>query len=970
MRRLTLILIVFVLLTELGLAFNFNAHWIWKEQSDRTPYNQTIVTRKNVELGLYDNGIIRITADSYYRLFINGQWIADGPCRSWANHYRYDEIDVTGFLQTGNNEIKIISSFFGAGVLTRQVTEAGLLAQLDIKNGNQTVKTVGTDATWDVAEITAWRSNTPKISLNMGPFENYDARLDGSLNYSKAQEVYSVNAGPWKDLQQRDVALMTKDPFSFKTFYDAKVVKAEGNHFCLPAARLTHPDIIEANSKVSMFCGMATVITLEEDQTVEIITEGFRASRGRGFTVSVDGKTIKSGIYPLSAGRHLILAFSDAKNDHHGKEKILRIVNPDVENYALTNPLDGDYENPWCYIPFNEMGYAKDDFEYFIDNERDPEIKAANDAYRDKIKVLMQAISDEKSFKRELAGQAINIPSTEMFMVDTYWRFKDREVLESALDLVKNPRGLMYDNTEYTTIYPSGNGDVELCYDLGEQNVGYYNFELISEAGVEIDIAGIEYIFPDGKLAHTGYYRNSMHYITKEGLNKFTSLKRRSGRYIFLTLRNFNQAVKIRHFNLIASTYPVKYIGSFRCSDPLLDQIWDISTRTLKLCMEDTYTDCPLYEQAFWVGDSRNEALFGFPVFGATDIARRGITLAAQGMDISPIAACQGPNNWNVHLPAWSFLWGISVWDYYWYSGDKAFVKETFPAVIKNLQGAESLLNEDGLFSGPFWNMFDWSGADQNHDVVLHNTMFMVGAINAALKCADAIDDNSQTAWLTALRNKLVDKLNSLWDEEKQSYPDAIWVDGTISPSICTHTSFLSILYDIIKEENYEAALENTLSPRKEMVKIGSPFAFLYLYETLEKVGREQEFIDFIYKDYEPMVYDGETTVRERLGTGNSHRSRSHAWSSSPNLFLNTIITGIKQTAPASKVFDISPGIMNGITWADGTVATPYGPLSVHWKIEGENLKVNIKAPKEVKTTFVENGTHRDLTPVIVTINR
>jgi hypothetical protein len=266
--------------------------------------------------------------------------------------------------------------------------------------------------------------------------------------------------------------------------------------------------------------------------------------------------------------------------------------------------------------------------------------------------------------------------------------------------------------------------------------------------------------------------------------------------------------------------------------------------------------------------------------------------------------------------------------------------------------------------------MFDWSGADQNHDVVLHNSMFMVGAINAALKCAEVIEDETHTEWLLALRKRLVNKLNTLWDKEKKSYPDAIWEDGTISPSICTHTSFLSILYDIIQEENFQAALENTLSPRREMVKIGSPFAFLYLYETLEKVGEEQEIINFIYRDYTPMVHDGETTVRERLGAGNAHRSRSHAWSSSPSLYLNSVITGIRQTAPASKAFDISPTVMNGITWAEGTVATPYGSLSVHWKIEGESLIVDIHSPREVKVSFRENETHQDLKPVVKTIHR
>ncbi len=967
MKNVAITLLFVLSLAKLSAAFDFDAKWVWKKQADRIPYNQTIVAKKYFELSEFESGVIRITADSYYRLFINDNWVSDGPCRSYAAHFRYDEINVSGFLKEGMNEIKIISNFYGVGVLTRQVTEAGLLAQLDVNNGETIVKTIGTDASWDVAEIHAMKVNTPKISLNMGPFENYDARLSGDLTFSKAQELYFTESGPWKNLQVRDIALMTKDPFAFTAYRGASLVKAEGNHFCLPAARLTHPGVIEANSNISIFCGMATVLRLEKDDTVKIITEGYRASRGRGFTVSVNGKTNTSGIYPLKAGDHLILAFSDAGNDHHGKEKILRIVTPDEKKYTLTNPIDDNYENPWCFIPFKELRYLKDDFEYFVGNERDPKIKASNDAYRSEVKRLLGAVSDRKTFIKQLGKKAVNMPSNEMFMEDTYWKFKDREVIQEAKELVENPTGLMYDNAEYTTIYPSSKGSVALCYDLGEMHIGYYNFELIAEAGTEIEVAGIEYIFPDGKLAHTGYYRNSMHYITKEGLNQYTSIKRRGGRYVFITLSNFNKPVKIRHFNIIASTYPVNYIGNFRCSDHLLDEIWDISARTLKLCMEDIYTDCPTYEQTFWVGDSRNEALFGFPVFGATDIAKRSITLAAEGLDISPLVACQGPNNWNVHLPAWSFLWGISVWDYYWYSGDKDFIKQVFPDVIKNIKGAESLLNEDGLFSGPFWNMFDWSGADQNHDVVIHNTMFMVGAINAAIQCAEVIGDNSHTKWLTSLRNKLVDTLNSLWNDEKQSYPDAIWEDGTISPSISTHTSFLSILYDIVEEENYKAALENTIDPRKEMVKIGSPFAFLYLYETLEKVGEEQIIIDYIYRDYTPMVRDGETTVRERLGDARSHRSRAHAWSSSPNLFLNTIITGIKQTAPASKAFDISPGIMNGITWADGTVATPYGPLNVQWEIEGENLKVNIKAPKEVQVTFRRNDTHKEFIPVVVT---
>ena len=94
-------------------------------------------------------------------------------------------------------------------------------------------------------------------------------------------------------------------------------------------------------------------------------------------------------------------------------------------------------------------------------------------------------------------------------------------------------------------------------------------------------------------------------------------LKRRSGRYLFLTLRNQKTPVQIRNLRLIESIYPVNQIGNFQCSDLRLDRIWEISTRMLKICMEDTFSDCPLYEQTHWVGDAANESLLAYPVLAA-----------------------------------------------------------------------------------------------------------------------------------------------------------------------------------------------------------------------------------------------------------------------------------------------------------------------------------------------------------------
>jgi hypothetical protein len=376
--------------------------------------------------------------------------------------------------------------------------------------------------------------------------------------------------------------------------------------------------------------------------------------------------------------------------------------------------------------------------------------------------------------------------------------------------------------------------------------------------------------------------------------------------------------------------------------------------------MEDTFTDCPLYEQTLWVGDARNEALFAFTAFGAEDLARRCIALAGQSVENYPLVLSQVPSTWEMILPAWSFLWVISVWDYYYYTGDEAFLEEVWPWVMSNLEASARLLDERGLFSGPFLNIFDWSGMDFQHRTVLHNSMTLVGAIDAAIRCAEVIGKRENTIWLHDYRAKLVDAINGLWDERKRAYPDSVHKDGSISESISVHTSFLSLLYDIVEEKNRETVLNNILSPSEEMVKVGSPFAIMYMYEALEKAGQADQIIQSIYENYVPMLEAGATTVWESFSWGTTGtegfptRSHCHAWSSAPIYFLNRIVLGIVPDAPGGKSFVIGPRL-SGLTWAKGASATINGIVEVAWSVENTQLNVTARAPEGVKLNFVPN---------------
>ncbi|MEN8254902.1 MAG: hypothetical protein ABFR33_05470, partial [Verrucomicrobiota bacterium] len=76
------------------------AKWIWCAQRDVHEYNQTVCFKK--EFGLKKAGgdaSLYITADSWYRISINGKWVHDGPARAYPNHFLYDTHEVGDLLK-------------------------------------------------------------------------------------------------------------------------------------------------------------------------------------------------------------------------------------------------------------------------------------------------------------------------------------------------------------------------------------------------------------------------------------------------------------------------------------------------------------------------------------------------------------------------------------------------------------------------------------------------------------------------------------------------------------------------------------------------------------------------------------------------------------------------------------------------------------------------------------------------------
>jgi hypothetical protein len=190
------------------------------------------------------------------------------------------------------------------------------------------------------------------------------------------------------------------------------------------------------------------------------------------------------------------------------------------------------YENPWCFARLPESNYVATDMIWQAFSEFTEPLKGI----RESIAQRVAPIKDVESLKMVLGSLLKVIPSSEMFVTDAHDDFLIRVVKsEDAGRYVKDDANLIHDNPAMTVFSPPSGEVLELCYDLGRQVCGFYEVELVAEAGVAVDIMGVEYIAANGTIQHTQGNRNGLRYITKAGNNHFISLVRRSGRYLFVT---------------------------------------------------------------------------------------------------------------------------------------------------------------------------------------------------------------------------------------------------------------------------------------------------------------------------------------------------------------------------------------------------------------------------------------------------
>ncbi|WP_240546192.1 family 78 glycoside hydrolase catalytic domain [Paenibacillus artemisiicola] len=947
----------------------WQASWIWGP-GEASPRNEWRCFRKHFRVpdeASAGETLLKLTADSRYVLYVNGTPVGRGPVRAFPSNLPYDEYDVGHLLKPGaDNTIAVLVLHYGVATFQYLRGRGGLLLQLERTEGAASRVLLGTDETWTTAVHGAFDATSQRISCQLAFTERYDSRgwdeswkLPGfdDAAWDRATVIGSPGMSPWTTLSPRPIPYLTEEPVYPARVEELNAVKPAAWSAAFDIRTIMAPESVNHANPVTIVGLLAAVVTMAEDG---VLTIGSVDNGRMPLRVSLDGQWLAAEDYygeapqqfvqaRLAAGEHLLLL--DLNRVTHGHAYHLGL-DGDVP-FALRAPVVtgvdglGDGEGR---VPFAAIGaFATGEH---IDHQPATIVDREPAAYAAAKRIASESgLADCREWVRPIDPRLYH--TTDVY-TQTAWRTVDRPQpvpagLQRAVLASADPG-----------VVPLHPGlDTEVLIDFGRELTGYVAFELDAGEGTIVDFYGFEYM-RDGWRQYTYELDNTLRYTCREGRQTYASLVRRGLRYLAVTVRGASRPVKLYEVKLLQSNFPVANAGTFQSSDAMLNEIWRISRDTTRLCMEDTFVDCPAFEQTFWVGDARNASLINYYAFGSSEIVERILRLVPESAFQTPLYGDQVPSGWSSVIPNWTFFWVTACLEHYHYTGNETFARDLWPHVRFTLEHYLAKLDERGLLNISGWNLLDWANFEQpGEGVVSPQNMFLVKALRDAAALAAAAGDAAEGGRFEAAADRLRGAINArLWDASRRAYLDCIRADGSPSKTTSMQTQVVASLCGIPDGERAAIVKDYIVEPPASFVQIGSPFMSFFYHEALAKLGLQDVMARDIRTQYGAMVDNGATTVWEVYPTsGITHndkmltRSHCHAWSAGPVFFLGSEILGVRGVTPGWTKVRVAPK-PSGLAWARGSVPLPgSGRIDVSWRLDetAKRMSLRVAAPSAVE---------------------
>ncbi len=529
------------------------------------------------------------------------------------------------------------------------------------------------------------------------------------------------------------------------------------------------------------------------------------------------------------------------------------------------------------------------------------------------------------------SGKASDTSATT-YALAGYWNFDDIDIPPSAFTLQYEPLekvtvkeitadgGKLYDFGKETF------GRIVLKDVTGNGNVNIYYGESPEEA-LDIDFCET--------LDKIGFGADKVTDLataaTAERNKDYTLDNTKAFRYVYIAPES---GVDVADASMLYEYAPVEYRGTFKCSDPELNRIWDVGAYTMHLTTREFFIDGIKRDRWVWSGDAVQSYLMNYYLFFDSPTVKR-TTRLLRGKD--PVTA---------HINTimdYTLYWFIGIYDYYLYTGDKEFVKEIYPRMQTMMDYVLSRTNKDGMLEGMTgdWVFVDWADFPMSKQGALaFEQVLLCKSLETMKLCADIVGDDKDAKLYGELAADLRGKLiPTFWNEEKQALVHNV-ENGKKSDQVNKFANMFAINFGYFDEPTTESVMTNVmLNP--DVPAITTPYMRFYELESLCDQGLQERVLTEMKDYWGGMLREGATSFWEKYNPGDSGtqhlsmygrpygKSLCHAWGASPIYLIGKYYLGVRPLKPGYEEFSITPNL-GGLKWMEGTVPTPDGEISLY----------------------------------------
>ena len=538
----------------------------------------------------------------------------------------------------------------------------------------------------------------------------------------------------------------------------------------------------------------------------------------------------------------------------------------------------------------------------------------------------------------------------------------------SASEGIDLPEGFPHSASEINI--PAGSS-VRLLLDQGTLTTGYPSVCFSAGRGAEIKMTYAEALY-DGRGAWGKGDRNitdgksivgySDMIIAGGGERQccFTPLWWRTWRYIQLDIRTSDEPLTLHDVSGLFSAYPFELQSTFSAPEnDELSRMLEIGWRTARLCANETYMDCPYYEQLQYFGDTRIQTMVTMYNTRDTCMVRHALEQGRRSMTADGLTLSRYPSDVFQVIPPFSIWWIGTAYDYWMHRGDESYLKTLLPAFRSVMSWYEGFLGEDNSLHGiPYWFFVDWAASlpggqpptDKTGASAYQDAIYLLGlgyaeSMERALGSKDLAEQYRKRA--SAVRKSFYEQY---WNPRR-----GLFADDSRHERFSQHVNSLAVLAGVVSGNRAEQVMRKVMGG-EDMILATIYFRY-YVHRAMSAAGLGDMLLESLGPWREQMAV-GLTTWAEMP---EPTRSDCHAWSASLNVEFYRILLGISSDAPGFGRVRIAPSLC-GLAAVSGSMPHPAGDIAVSYSVdERGGLTARVSLPEGVDGTLVWGGKSRRL---------